>query len=177
VLLTATQVSDITGAQFTEDPSDNTITASPEPSGCAALDDFASEAKASEDGKASADFSSADQTLNVEEQLTFVPGKGAALFSQLKSALDQCDTLSAGGVSLKLTLQSDPAVQNADDTLAVTATTSDSGQSAVVTLLLARFGDNIVQVTYSAFSTGAAPDAADSQLLVEAATKAEPALS
>jgi hypothetical protein len=177
VLLTASEVSNITGEEFTAQPSDDSDDASSEPSGCAAVDDFVAAAKDSEKGKATATFANGDQAQQAEEQLTYVPEKAATLFTQLKDAIGSCDSLGLGQDSLKLAVQDDPEVQGADDTAAFTASATGSGKSIVVTALLARFGDNIVHITYSAVSDQDNPIIGDDELLTKAAGKAESVLT
>jgi hypothetical protein len=178
VLLTASEVSNITSEDFAVDPTaDASADNSAEPSGCAALDDFVAEAKDSEQGKATASFTTADQGQQAEEQLTYVPGKAETLFTQLKDALGSCDSLGTGDNALELATQDDPDVQDADDTLSFTASTTNSGKSIVVTGLLARFGDNIVQITYSAVGAEDAPIIGDTELLTQAASKAATTLT
>jgi hypothetical protein len=178
VLLSASEVSDITGEEFTAEPSsDDTVSNSEEPSGCAALDDFVAASKDSEQGKATASFNNADQSQQAEEQLTYVPEQAETLFTQLKDALGSCDTLGAGQDQLTLAVQDDPEIQDADDTLAFTASATGSGKSIVVTGLVARFGDNIVQITYSAVGTEDNPIIGDTELLTQAASKAATALA
>jgi hypothetical protein len=177
VLLTASEVSEITGETFTAQPSSDDSDDATEPSGCDALDEFVSAAKDSERGKASASFANSDQSQEAEEQLTYVPGQAETLFTQLKDALDSCDTIGTGDNALDLAVQSDPEVQGADDTMAFTASTTAGGRSIVVTGLLARYGDNIVQITYSAVGEEDSPIIGDDQLLTEAASKAESVLT
>jgi hypothetical protein len=178
VLLTASEVSDITGEQFTAEPSrDETDTNSEEPSGCAALDDFVKDSKDAERGKASASFVTADQAQEAEEQLTYVPDEAETLFTQLKDALNSCDSLGTGDNALTLAVQDDPEIQGADDTLSFTASATGSGKSIVVTGMLARFGDNIVQITYSAVGDEDNPIIGDTELLTQAASKADTVLA
>ncbi len=173
VLLTADQVSQIANGQFTASPStsdDNSNT------GCAALDDFSKASKDSDKAKAEQDYDTSDQSQSVTEGVVYVPDQAEELFSQLKSALGQCDSFTVAGHDLSLTQLDDPSVDGADDTLAAQASGDIEGQTFTVDLFAARFGDNVVQISYGGLVDDSSASSVGEQLLQQASDKGKDVL-
>lgn len=172
VLLAAAEVGATAHGSFTAGPASASESSS---SGCPALEAFGKAAKASEKAKGGSGFADQSGQQAAEEDLVYVPG-AAALFATLKSAVGSCKNLSTGGDTLALSALPAPSVPGSDDTIAVQGTGQISGQTATADVFEARFGDTVVQIFYGG---GVTPDKAASvasQLLQQAAAKAQPVL-
>jgi hypothetical protein len=183
----APTVEQLTGVLLTTDELDTTAKnsftagpASPDDSsstGCAAFDDFQKASKGTEKVKAGRTYNTTDSKFSAEDDLFTVPGQAAALFTQLKSAAASCDTLTASGTKLALTKLADPSVDGSDDTLAIQATADVNGQTITEDIFMARFGDNLLQMSYGGVIAPADASTVGTALLTQAADKAKSVLT
>ncbi len=172
VLLSADEVGSAASATFTG--TDSTDDSSDTASGCAALDDFTKAAKGSEKARAGRDFETADQSTSVSEEILNAP-EAESLFTTLKDALKQCSGFTIAGTTLNLVTLTDPSIDGSDATLAAEASGVVDGQAVAVDIFSARFGDNVLSITYSGVDSSDARTVAQ-QLLDRATTKAKDVL-
>jgi len=151
-LLTPATVSQITGATFAIDNSkdDNSDDSS---TGCI---DKASTLTdpGTEKGDASRQFASAPAGGFVSEDLSN-NSTNAQQITQLRTALKSCTSATFGGSTVSLALLPSPPVPGSDDVFVMEMSGQINGDPITIDISVARFGDNVVGITYGGLLTPA----------------------
>ncbi|HEX4431530.1 MAG TPA: hypothetical protein VHZ96_19840 [Frankiaceae bacterium] len=176
VLLTSDQISATTGGAFTvnldnsDDSSDDTSDDCP---AADALDGKDQTAQAEGDRE----FTSG-AGLVVDEDITYTPGKAATMFSQLRTALGECHSMTVeDNTKLTMTLVPVSVIAGSDDTIAIQATGVFPGnQEFTIRMESARYGDTVVGIVYGGLTTPAAASGVADRLLQQATGQAKSVL-
>lgn len=116
-------------------------------------------------------YSASSDGKYVDEDLSYIPGKAAAILNTLKPEVAACHSLDGG--KLAVSVLPAPPVAGSDDTFAMQFLGQVGDQTIVVDVELARFGDSLVGVSYAAPGDPDDIGATTGVLLTQAATKAK----
>ncbi len=174
-LLTVAEINSATGSTFAPDTSEDNSSSNDNSADCPAGDALDKASVGAEKASADRSFASAADRLFVEESMSYLPGKGAALMTQLKGVLARCHTIKIGG-TLTLTVLPAPPVPAADDSLAYQLRGTASGVAVTVEVEMVRFGDTTMSVYYGGRSSVDSLIPASETLTQAAAKKVKRAL-
>ncbi|MCW2547317.1 MAG: hypothetical protein JWN96_1777 [Mycobacterium sp.] len=170
-LLTSDKVGEIAAGNFTSSPaSDDDGSDDNSKTDCK---DVVNAPAGVEKADAARDFDDGSGQF-AEEDLSYTVG-AASLFSQLKTQLAACHTLTLDGGQMALSTLPDPLVGGSDDTLAMQASGTISGIDFVFDIVAARFGNGVIELTYGSTEDAAQVSSICNQLLQASAAKAKSA--
>ncbi len=176
-LLTPADVSRQLSTSFSEEPQSSGDGENDSASDCPALDRQGKEIDAVRSAEASRFFAARTAGLFAEENLQYIPGKGAKAVALVRHGLQHCHQVTMGDTPMTLTLTAAPAVPGSDETLGITATAVAAGQQFSMGIFIARRADTVVMVMCGGLVDRAQSLSATRLLLDKAFAKAKPVLA